>query len=448
MLHGSQTRRYRFDKECFLRLAVAVVILAAVTRTAFAESVELISGRIIEGDIIEQTDEYLRIDTGTQIMKVRYRMMVAGDAQRFTGGSGRADAALQRAAEPKPGREPAPALPKDINALLSEKIAPRNYRTAATEFTRDDYLGAIEKLEAGADPDVSGLVRLAKAYYYAGNTDAAVERARQALSLNSDDPDALFTLGFLLQTLGELDQALKYYQQAVMYQPGYAYGQIGDIFRGQGRCEEALAFYKEYLRLYQEDYPGKFGVYHSMGRCSTILKQYRDAIDHFWKSLEYKPGNPPVYVDLGFGYRLTGEYQKSVDAFLKAVELEPENFYAHKGLGDSYASLQQGGQAATAYMKAFDLRPQVGLVAPIIRELSDRGMYSECLDYLARAQAVEPFNPTIYQSLARFQLYLGDFKTARKSYQTAVELYKRRGDYEMAVLLQQTIYAIDTLVKN
>lgn len=65
-------------KIMFIILIVVIFIVPVL-----AETVTLKSGRVIEGEIIEKTDEYVKIDTGKQEMKIKFRMMDQGSASRF-----------------------------------------------------------------------------------------------------------------------------------------------------------------------------------------------------------------------------------------------------------------------------------------------------------------------------------------------------------------------------
>ena len=53
-------------------------ILFLFTQIGFAETIKLKSGKVIEGEILERTDEYVRIDTGNTIYKIRFKQIAQG----------------------------------------------------------------------------------------------------------------------------------------------------------------------------------------------------------------------------------------------------------------------------------------------------------------------------------------------------------------------------------
>jgi len=56
------------------RSAILMLILLSAN-TAFAESVVLKSGMIVQGEVIEKTQEYIKVDTGSNVLKIPFKRM-------------------------------------------------------------------------------------------------------------------------------------------------------------------------------------------------------------------------------------------------------------------------------------------------------------------------------------------------------------------------------------
>lgn len=65
------------------KIIFMTLIAFVVAVPASAETVTLKSGRTIEGEIIEKTDDYVTVDTGKQSMKIRFRLMDQRSALAF-----------------------------------------------------------------------------------------------------------------------------------------------------------------------------------------------------------------------------------------------------------------------------------------------------------------------------------------------------------------------------
>lgn len=65
------------------RLIFTILVAFIVVVPVLAETITLKSGKVIEGEIVEKTDEYVKIDTGDQYMKIKFRMMDEGSVARL-----------------------------------------------------------------------------------------------------------------------------------------------------------------------------------------------------------------------------------------------------------------------------------------------------------------------------------------------------------------------------
>ena len=55
--------------------SVVLMIILLSAHTAYAESVVLKSGMIVQGEVIEKTEEYIKVDTGSNVLKIPFKRM-------------------------------------------------------------------------------------------------------------------------------------------------------------------------------------------------------------------------------------------------------------------------------------------------------------------------------------------------------------------------------------
>jgi len=428
--------------------------------TAGAATVTLESGKVIQGKIIEKTEDYITVDTGQQIWRIRYRMMSQEDAQYYRsyqiGDPPRPDPrsspptmVLPMGPRPTPtARPPAAQQPpsKNINQILDDKIKPHDHIYKTSGLTGEDFRSVIATIDTEAV--AAELLRTAKAYYYMGDTANAISYGLKAIEDDPNSAQAMFTLGFIYWEKKDFTAALKYYQKAVFLDPDLAYGQIGDIYREKGQCPMAVTFYEDFLKNFPDEHAGSFGVYHSLGRCYIFLKRFGKAVTAFEQSIKYKPDYAQAYIDLGYAYRLVDKPKEAVEVFLKAIEMRPYNYHAYRGLGRSYSELNQPEPAVKALSQALELEPGIELISDIVRELAKLGRYEECLQYLEQAQKLAPANPEIYSAMARYQVFLGLSEEAVYNYTRAIDIYRRQGALDEVLRLKRTIEAVERLDKR
>lgn len=99
------------------------------------------------------------------------------------------------------------------------------YDRAAARFQQGDYAGAIEQLEIAKehladDPDVQYL--LGVAYARARQRLLAIQHLSDAIRLNPRHAGAHFSLGRVLESAGQVNEAIDQYRQAVAIDPDHA----------------------------------------------------------------------------------------------------------------------------------------------------------------------------------------------------------------------------------
>ena len=94
-----------------------------------------------------------------------------------------------------------------------------------------------------------------------GDHQNAIESYKNALQLQSNNPDLHFNLGIALANVGRDEEAINSYRNAIRLQPKFfeAYGNLGTILQKQGKLEEAVASYRKAISI-QADPRGYFNL--------------------------------------------------------------------------------------------------------------------------------------------------------------------------------------------
>ena len=119
-----------------------------------------------------------------------------------------------------------------------------------------------------------------------------------------------------VSSAGQLEDA----QKRVLQNPNYAWAHIGlgNTYSKSGKYEEAIASFKEALRI--------------------------------------DPDNPDAYYFLGDIYHHKARYQEAIDVYKKAISINPDH-YLHNQLGRAYVALRQYKDAVASYEEALRIDP-------------------------------------------------------------------------------------------
>ncbi|GAB4341687.1 MAG: hypothetical protein Kow0099_18570 [Candidatus Abyssubacteria bacterium] len=106
--------------------------------------------------------------------------------------------------------------------------------------------------------------------------------------------------------------------------------ELANILYDQGRYEEALTKYKEFLSRY----PGHMlavAAMEAIGYCHESLGQWKEAIATYQSLTKRWPASPQAYRShyrLGLAYEKVGEPEKAIDAYKKVLDLQPASLWA------------------------------------------------------------------------------------------------------------------------
>ncbi len=200
-------------------------------------------------------------------------------------------------------------------------------------------------------------------------------------------------LGNVLVGQGRVDEAIAHYREALRIDPAYvgAHSNLGNVLAGQGWADEAIAQYREALQLdptYAVAHNNLGNSLAGQGKADEAIAQYREAlrIDPTYVDAHFDLGNAlfrqgrveealaeyrealrinPTYAaahyNLGLALFRRGKSEEAIAQYREALRINPSDADAHTDLGN--ALLQQGrtGEAIEEMQKAIDIQPAVAV---------------------------------------------------------------------------------------
>ncbi|WP_240907079.1 tetratricopeptide repeat protein [Paludisphaera rhizosphaerae] len=205
------------------------------------------------------------------------------------------------------------------------------------------------------------LAFLSSFYRKGGKDEKALEVAREALKLNSPEPDERIQIANTLAELGKLDEAVPVYQKLIQDEPGNAAYEfmLGGLLTKYGRNDEAVKLFREMLKrnagkdeLAKLIHSNLSIVYVNQGDFAKGEAELETALEQF-------PDDPGVNNDLGYLYADQGKNLEKAEAMIrKALKDEPDNYAYLDSLG--WALFKQGKykDAVEPLQKAVDLHKE------------------------------------------------------------------------------------------
>jgi len=196
-------------------------------------------------------------------------------------------------------------------------------------------------------------------------------------------------LGVELTRQGRLDEAIAHYRETLRLEPDFAkaHNNLGFALAQQGKVKEAISHYLEALWLNRNlhkarvnldqvlDSPEELATLinpeteslvtpseyasalSNLGVAMAHLGKFDQATDYCQRALELRPQWPEGHNNLGNALAAQGKLNEAVHHLSRALELKPDYADGHNNLAVVYARLGQFALASAHYRQALQLKP-------------------------------------------------------------------------------------------
>jgi len=242
-----------------------------------------------------------------------------------------------------------------------EQKTPENYGTLVDfQFKAGKAAEAAAAIEAMLEkfPDrrvPQVLVSLGYARLQAGQYDAAMKAARDALALDADDVNAQNFVGIVLGRQNRNDEAIAHYKGMLERYPNdderakKAHQGLSTIYVNMDELDKGEA---ELELLLQKD-PDDEGTNNDLGYLYADRgKHLEQAEAMVRKALEERPDNPAYLDSLGWVLFKRGKVQEAVEPLEKAAKSNLPDATIYDHLGDVYFRLQEHAKAKASWERA------------------------------------------------------------------------------------------------
>jgi tetratricopeptide (TPR) repeat protein len=259
-------------------------------------------------------------------------------------------------------------------------------------FTLEDLKTKIseilEKQHKVAPADLH--VYSAMIHLKARQTESALEEIRKAMKINPRSPRVLYTLGLILESQGDLENARKAFDRSVEFGHYFLKGHeaLARVLKNLGEVEAAADHMKRAVSISpknverQLDYGNllaKTGHKEEMQKVMKNVLKLADAnrIDIilrvgetyletglaeeaqglFSEVLKSDPNAIHVYNKMGIALRRQKKFNEAVENYLLALQMDPENENLYYNLGRAYYEAGDKEKAISAMNRALGIYP-------------------------------------------------------------------------------------------
>jgi tetratricopeptide (TPR) repeat protein len=214
-----------------------------------------------------------------------------------------------------------------------------------------------------------------------------------AVAVTGDNFVAHDNLGVELDRRGQAEEALAHYRETLRLKPGDRHGETNfaqaSFAKGQrlfdaGKLDEALAVFREGLQYR----PQSAFAHTQVGKILTQQHRLPEALGELRVALQIDPALADAHMGLGVALAWSGRAAEAGKSFENTLRYDPANAEAHYDLGMVRAAMGRNAEALASFEAVLRLKPTFGPAhVGRVETLYALGRYEEAWRALAPARA-------------------------------------------------------------
>lgn len=163
------------------------------------------------------------------------------------------------------------------------------------------------------------------------------------------------------------------------------------------------------------------------GRYDESIKLHNELIDAL-------PYSHLAWFNLGTAYQGVKLYEKAIDAYLYAVAIDEKFDYAYRNLGDAYLKLRKYKEAIEVLQKVLELsQPEEVIYEAIGHCFEKLKKPAQARFHYRKAAHLKADDSHLYFKIAGTYIKEGQWESAIKNLQRALEINYKKADYHLAL---------------
>jgi serine/threonine protein kinase len=239
--------------------------------------------------------------------------------------------------------------------------------------------------------------------------------------------------GASLANLGLLDDAIASYREAMRLNPGDAdaHYNLGHALGKKGLVDEAIASCREAIRLN----PGDADAHNNLGNALAKKGLLDEAIASFRETIRLNPEYALAHSNLGTALADKGLLDDAITSHREAIRLDPGDVDAHSNLGTALAKKGLLDDAIASYREALRLDPGNAVAhSNLGTTFAKKGLLDETIVCYREAIRLDPGNAVAHYNLGNILTQKGHNNEAAAAYESFI----RYASPEYAGYVEQT----------
>lgn len=195
----------------------------------------------------------------------------------------------------------------------------------------------------------------AQARHQNGYWENAITLWQHTLDSTSGNYVAYNILGYALADQGKVDEAIAHYREAIRLQPGFAeaHNNLAVALARQNRLDEAIPEFQAAVRLA----PAAALTHYDLGFALASQKRLDEAITEYSEAIRQDPGYVEALTKRGDAYQLQNHLKEAIADYNAALSIQPNFANARNNLGLALMNEEKYDEAIAEFKEVLRLQP-------------------------------------------------------------------------------------------
>lgn len=265
----------------------------------------------------------------------------------------------------------------------------------------------------------------AVAAHHAGKMAECDALCQSILALDPRHTEARLLSGIVAAKMGRTEAAIERLRQVVQVDSRSfaAFNWLAMLLRESDRVAEATECAERAVSLV----PSEPDALNNLAMCYVRSNRSAEAVGAFSRAISIRPHQPLYHYGLATALDSLNRTQEAVEALEKAIRLSPDPSWMLQ-LGTVLLGEGQALKAAKICRRALDIEPNLALAHLLLSQaLEDLGESDEAKDHFDSAIVLQPQPHEIYKIRGLRRQSIGQFQAARDDFQRSIEIEPSQG---------------------
>jgi tetratricopeptide (TPR) repeat protein len=223
-----------------------------------------------------------------------------------------------------------------------------------------------------------------------------------------------------------------------------AHNNYGNALADQGRMDEAIQHYRRAIELK----PGDVEAYNNLGNRLAQQGKFPEAMEQYSRALRVKPDDAKALYNSGLTLSVQGALDEAIPYYERAIQIEPDYIEAHNNLGNALSRRGRLTEAIQHYKRVLQLKPDFAQVHyNLANAFARQDKVDEAASHYSHALQLKPDYAESHYNWGNMLVTHGRTNEAMRHFRQALNLASAQTNVAVAAAVRARIESLRSVAE-